>query len=86
MKCRVGCGACCIAPSIKQPFFGMPQGKKAGEPCVHLDVEKKCELFDTELRPDFCAGFRAEIAICGSSFSEAVTIISELERTTSLNR
>ncbi len=86
MKCRIGCGACCIAPSISQPFYGMPKGKKAGEPCVHLDVEKRCKLFNTELRPSFCAGFRAEPAICGHSFNEAVTIISELERTTSLNR
>ncbi|HEY9032518.1 MAG TPA: YkgJ family cysteine cluster protein, partial [Pseudomonadales bacterium] len=27
MECRPGCGACCIAASLNQPFFGMPQGK-----------------------------------------------------------
>ncbi|MCF5019628.1 YkgJ family cysteine cluster protein, partial [Pseudomonas lactis] len=29
MKCREGCGACCIAPSISSPLPGMPQGKPA---------------------------------------------------------
>jgi Fe-S-cluster containining protein len=30
MNCRLGCGACCIAPSISSPIPGMPQGKPAG--------------------------------------------------------
>ena len=42
MKCREACGACCIAPSIKQPFFGMPLGKPAGEVCVHLLEDMGC--------------------------------------------
>ena len=32
MECRLGCGACCIAPGIHEPFAGMPQGKPAGKP------------------------------------------------------
>ncbi|MDW3636530.1 YkgJ family cysteine cluster protein, partial [Vibrio sp. Vb0667] len=24
MDCRLGCGACCIAPSISSPIPGMP--------------------------------------------------------------
>jgi Fe-S-cluster containining protein len=30
MDCRIGCGACCIAPSISSPIPGMPNGKLLG--------------------------------------------------------
>ncbi|MGR5456700.1 YkgJ family cysteine cluster protein, partial [Vibrio alfacsensis] len=30
MDCRLGCGACCIAPSISSPIPGMPNGKPSG--------------------------------------------------------
>ena len=46
MQCREGCGACCIAPSISRPYHGMPRGKAAGERCIHLDANLRCELFD----------------------------------------
>ena len=36
MECRIGCGACCIAPSISSPIPGMPDGKPAGVRCVQL--------------------------------------------------
>ena len=80
--CRVGCGACCIAPSIHTPFFGMPNGKRAGERCVHLDAHNRCLLFGRSERPRFCADLRAEPAMCGASDAEAMAILNALERAT----
>src|SRR5687767_14313051 len=45
LACRVGCGACCIAPSISSPIPGMPQGKPAGVRCVQLTEDNRCRLF-----------------------------------------
>ncbi len=45
MKCREGCGACCIAPSISSAMPRMPEGKPAGERCLHLTVDNLCDLF-----------------------------------------
>ena len=52
MKCREGCGACCIAPSISSPLPGMPLGKPAGVRCVHLSAEQLCQLFGQPQRPE----------------------------------
>ena len=79
MECRVGCGACCMAPSISQPYYGMPEGKKAGERCVHLSSDKRCDLFADPRRPRCCSMFQAEEWTCGESFEEALSILSELE-------
>ena len=79
MQCREACGACCIAPSISRPFFGMPQGKPAGVPCVHLDDAMGCRLFGDPRRPELCHQFRAEPAVCGESREQALAIIAELE-------
>ena len=80
--CRAGCGACCIAPSITTPFFGMPNGKPAGERCVHLDASNRCRLFGMPERPQFCSDLRAEPSMCGSTDREAMAILTALERTT----
>ena len=53
MDCRNHCGACCIAPSIAEPFYGMPAGKPAGVPCVHLDDDMRCMIFADARRPEF---------------------------------
>ncbi len=79
MQCRPGCGACCIAPSIAQPFYGMPGGKPAGVPCVHLDEAMACRLFGDPRRPALCSGFRAEPAVCGDSREQALELIEQLE-------
>jgi Fe-S-cluster containining protein len=80
--CRAGCGACCIAPSIATPFFGMPHGKRAGERCVHLDAHNRCLLFGKPERPRFCGDLRAEPALCGGSDAVALAILTVLERAT----
>ncbi|MAL98015.1 MAG: hypothetical protein CL583_06140 [Alteromonadaceae bacterium] len=82
-ECRMGCGACCIAPSISSPIPGMPAGKPAGVRCVHLDEENLCELFGSPDRPAVCAEFTAEPGACGSSRTEALTILRIMEQQTS---
>jgi len=83
MECRVGCGACCIAPSITSPIPGMPNGKSAGTRCKQLDDHNQCRLFDSLDRPDVCGSFKASEDVCGDSFDEAMQQLSVLERLTS---
>lgn len=79
MQCRDACGACCIAPSINRPFYGMPDGKPAGVPCVHLDTALRCTLFGDARRPALCDQFCAEPDICGENRDQALQILQELE-------
>ncbi|MFC6297294.1 YkgJ family cysteine cluster protein [Pseudomonas sp. CCM 7893] len=82
MKCREGCGACCIAPSISSPLPGMPHGKPAGERCLHLSVEQLCQLFGLPERPAVCSAFQADIEVCGNSQEEAIRLIGWWEQMT----
>ena len=79
MQCRAGCGACCIAPSISSPIPGMPDGKPAGVRCVQLTTDNRCRLFGSPSRPDVCAAFTPEPAVCGDGFAEAMRLIARLE-------
>jgi Fe-S-cluster containining protein len=79
MECRKACGACCIAPSIQQPFYGMPGGKPAGVRCVHLAEDLRCRLFGDARRPAVCAAFAAEEEICGTDRDEALAKLQWLE-------
>lgn len=83
MECRLGCGACCIAPSIHTAMPGMPEGKPAGLRCVSLDSNNLCVLFGKPERPLFCHEFRAEKTICGETREEALRVIGWLEEQTS---
>lgn len=85
MECRVGCGACCIAPTITSPIPGMPNGKPAGERCVQLSDDKLCLLFGLPERPDFCERFQAAADICGSDRQQALRLIYALELETANN-
>lgn len=80
--CRSGCGACCIAPSITTPLPGMPGGKPAGVPCIHLDEDWRCRLFGRPERPGFCVSLQPEPAMCGDSREQAVRWLSALEQAT----
>ena len=82
MECRVGCGACCIAPSISSPIPGMPHGKPAGVRCVQLSAENLCLLYADSRRPEVCEQFQASKDVCGSSQTEALHLLSELEMST----
>lgn len=82
MDCRPGCGACCIAPSISSPIPGMPHGKPAGIPCVHLTPDKRCAIFGQPERPDVCNSLRSEPEMCGDSREHALQWIARLEMLT----
>ncbi|MBA1275201.1 YkgJ family cysteine cluster protein [Stutzerimonas azotifigens] len=82
MNCRPGCGACCIAPSITSPIPGLPNGKPAGLRCPHLSSHNLCGLFGRPERPEVCAAFQADPAVCGSSTDEAIRLIGWLEQAT----
>ncbi|MDA8826441.1 YkgJ family cysteine cluster protein [Luminiphilus sp.] len=80
LECRAGCGACCIAPGITRPFYGMPQGKPPGTPCVHLDAARSCGLFLDTRRPAVCRNFKPHIDVCGDSAEQALELLNQLER------
>ncbi|WP_462157925.1 YkgJ family cysteine cluster protein [Pseudoalteromonas sp. GB56] len=82
MDCRLGCGACCIAPSISSAIPGMPNGKKAGERCIQLDTNNLCKLFGKPSRPAVCAQFSATEDVCGFNNAQAMWRITQLEALT----
>ncbi len=82
MDCRVGCGACCIAPSISSPIPGMPQGKPAGVRCVQLSADNQCLLWQSPMRPAVCSSLVASPEMCGSSQAEAMAYFLQLDQLT----
>ncbi len=82
MACRVGCGACCIAASISSPIPGMRDGKPSGVRCVQLTPDNRCRLYGRPERPAVCVHLRPEQAMCGDSFEQAMSTLSELELAT----
>lgn len=82
MECRLGCGACCTAPSIAGGIPGMSAGKPAGVPCIHLDEHFLCRLFDSPERPSFCGEFKPMLEVCGNHREEALQQILWLENAT----
>lgn len=79
MECRIGCAACCIVISISSPIPGMPEGKPAGVPCIHLTPERHCGLFGKPERPKVCLDFNADPEVCGGSDEEAFALLFKLE-------
>jgi uncharacterized protein len=82
ITCRVGCGACCIAPSISSSLPGMPEGKPAGARCVQLLPDLICAIHNSPERPLACASFPAMAEHCGTNRDEALRLLEELERLT----
>ena len=82
MECRVGCAACCIAPSISSPIPGMAAGKPAGIRCPQLTADNRCKLFASRERPLVCSSLRASAEMCGASDAEALEILAGWERLT----
>ena len=82
IECRIGCGACCIAPSISTAMPGHPQGKKAGIRCANLDKQNRCLLFGKPDRPEVCIRFQATEEFCRSTDEQAFVILTELENIT----
>ncbi len=86
MNCRIGCAACCIAPSISSPIPGMPGGKPAGVRCVQLTVDNRCTIFGMSERPTVCASLAPSREMCGQSASEALERLTFLEQATRPHR
>lgn len=82
MKCRVGCGACCVAPSLSSPIPGLPHGKPAGVRCPQLTDDNLCRLFGRPERPAVCVRLQAEPEMCGDSPEAARRYLAALERAT----
>jgi uncharacterized protein len=80
MKCRPGCGACCIAVSISSPIPGMPEGKPAGVRCIHLTDDYKCAIYTYPGKPKVCTDFSAEPGFCGTGREEALKILFSLSK------
>ncbi len=78
-ECRVGCGACCIAPSISSPIPGMPNGKPAGVRCVQLSDDYRCALFGKPERPRVCLSLQASREMCGEDRDHALRFIAAME-------
>ena len=82
MECRVGCAACCIAPSISSSIPGMEGGKPAGARCVQLSDDNRCGIFGSDRRPAVCSSLRPSNEMCGNSASEAMLILTGWEQDT----
>jgi uncharacterized protein len=82
VRCREGCGACCVAPSISSPIPGMPAGKPAGVRCVQLSLLNRCLLYGKPDRPYVCTHLRAGREMCGTSAEDAFRTLALLEEAT----
>ncbi|MEZ4670865.1 MAG: YkgJ family cysteine cluster protein [Anaerolineae bacterium] len=82
MDCRVGCGACCIAPSISSAIPGMTEGKPAGVRCIQLTEDNRCKLFGLPERPAVCVRLRPNAEMCGANAEEALIYLTDLEQFT----
>lgn len=84
MECRIGCGACCIAPSISSAIPGMPNGKPAGIRCIQLTEDNRCRIFGSPLRPAVCSSLKPSLEMCGFTNEEAFDYLTRLEEETSV--
>jgi len=62
----------------------MPEGKPAGERCLHLSVEALCGLFGKPERPAVCSEFKAGADVCGVDQADAIRIINWWEAATAV--
>lgn len=82
IECRLGCGACCIAPSISSPIPGMLKGKPAGVRCIQLSGDNRCLLWKNPQRPAVCSSFAPSSETCGANREHALLYLSQLEAVT----
>lgn len=82
MNCRIGCAACCIAPSISSPIPGMPQGKPAGVRCIQLTADDRCAIFGSPSRPPVCSNLQPSPEMCGADREEALQNLRTWEEAT----
>jgi Fe-S-cluster containining protein len=82
IECRLGCGACCIAPSISSSIPGMPKGKPASTRCVQLNEDNLCMLFGKSTRPKVCTELMPTYEMCGKDNQTSLEYLNELENLT----
>lgn len=82
MDCRIGCGACCIVPSISSPIPGMPNGKPAGVRCAQLTDDNRCWVFGLPERPAVCVSLRPSLEMCGTNNESAFAYLRWLDEIT----
>ncbi|WP_410500222.1 Fe-S-cluster oxidoreductase [Chitinibacter sp. S2-10] len=58
---------------------GMPDGKPAGVPCIQLDEQLRCKIFNHPDRPTVCAGLQPGIEMCGQNREQAMFYLTQLE-------
>lgn len=83
MECRIGCAACCIAPSISSPIPGHAGGKPAGVRCAQLGNDNACRIYGRSERPTVCVRLQPDPGMCGRNAAEALVLLAGLERATS---
>lgn len=79
MECRSQCGACCIVPSITSSIPGMPKGKQAHVPCIQLDENFRCKIFNSSERPLVCGSLKPTLEMCGNCREDAFSYLEHLE-------
>jgi hypothetical protein len=62
----------------------MPNGKPAGERCLHLSIESLCGLFGHSDRPAVCGQFKAAEDVCGVDQADAIRLIGWWEKMTAV--
>ncbi len=77
-SCRIGCGACCIAPSLSSRIPGMLEGKPAGVRCIQLSPDNLCAIYGRPDRPAVCFSYQASES-CGVNREEALLNLTYLE-------
>jgi len=80
--CRLGCGACCIAPSISSKIPGMENGKAAGIRCIQLSEDNLCKIFGLPERPAVCSSLKPSLEMCGRCNEDAFSYLTALEEAT----
>jgi Fe-S-cluster containining protein len=83
LSCRIGCGACCVAPSISSAIPGMPNGKPAGVRCIQLDDANRCKIFGSPERPAVCGSLQPSWEMCGDTRADALLYLTRLDALTS---
>ena len=60
----------------------MPQGKAAGERCVQLDSDDRCQIFGQPDRPAVCGSLQPSAEMCGPDREHALVLLGRMERET----
>lgn len=60
----------------------MPGGKPAGQRCIQLDGQDRCQLFGHPSRPTVCRSLQASVEMCGGHREHAMQWLGRLESLT----